>query len=112
MGLGQIYKANLEKFKVSVEAALDPCINLQLTEKILSDCFFRAKSTLKTDDYSSLKSAFSCYYSGNFKTGFQHGYVDKVLKNAAVPSIKHLSNPKSLESFFVGSLSSDSGLVF
>ena len=28
---------------------------------------------------SALRDAFSCYYSGNFVTGHQHGYVGKVL---------------------------------
>ena len=35
----------------------------------------------------ALRQALSCYYSGNFATGFRHGYVRKVIVAArAVPT--------------------------
>jgi len=40
------------------------------------------------DQQQALRAALSCYYSGNFETGFRHGYVQKVVANAGdVPAI-------------------------
>jgi len=52
---------------------------------ILGECFSRAsrRASRRTSHSSprqaALRDAFSCYYSGNFLTGHQHGYVGKVL---------------------------------
>ena len=44
---------------------------------ILGECFSRASR--RAPKQAALRDAFSCYYSGNFLTGHQHGYVGKVL---------------------------------
>ena len=51
-------------------AAFDRCTNLTAGAKIFSECYGRSGN-----DYGK---AISCYYSGNFSTGFAHGYVQKV----------------------------------
>ena len=47
----------------------DVCANLRAGSRILRECYDRAQDWGK---------AFSCYYSGNFSTGFEHGYVQKI----------------------------------
>jgi len=77
VGLGQINKANFSKYGMTLEAAFDPCTNLQAMQGILGDCFDRASR--RADSQTALRQAFSCYYSGNFQAGFEHGYVRKVV---------------------------------
>ena len=51
--------------------------NLAAMQGILGECFARASQ--RQPKQAALRDAFSCYYSGNFVTGHQHGYVGKVL---------------------------------
>lgn len=62
VGLMQITSTNFRHYKVTASDLLDPCTNLSVFERILSDCYQRG---------GSLKRALSCYYSGNFRTGQQ-----------------------------------------
>lgn len=72
LGLAQVNRHNLASQGLdSYEHAFDVCPNLRAGARILADCYRRAK-----DDWGK---ALSCYYSGNFVTGFRHGYVHKVL---------------------------------
>jgi type IV secretion system protein VirB1 len=71
VGLAQVNRHNLARFGLdSYAKAFDRCANLQAGARILGDCFTRARN-----DWGR---AFSCYYSGNFITGFRDGYVAKV----------------------------------
>jgi len=89
MGLGQVNRYNLVKYGLNYETAFEPCDNLKAGAAILTECFARAKKSFATDQ-ASLQAAFSCYYSGNFSTGFrpdfqgQPSYVQKVLNSAGV----------------------------
>lgn len=83
LGLAQVNRHNLASQGLdSYEHAFGVCPNLRAGAKILADCYRRAK-----DDWGR---ALSCYYSGNFVTGFRHGYVQKVLASwqggAALPA--------------------------
>ncbi len=80
VGLAQINIHNLIRLGMSVADGFDACKNLQAMQVILGDCFDRANS--KGDSQASLRRALSCYYSGNFTTGFRHGYVNRVVSNA------------------------------
>ena len=72
LGLAQVNRHNLRHYGLdSHEKAFDICPNLRAGAQILSECHTRAGG-----DWGK---AFSCYYSGNFVTGYQHGYVQKVL---------------------------------
>ncbi|CQD48516.1 type IV secretory pathway VirB1 component [Yersinia intermedia] len=62
VGLMQITSTNFRHYGVTATNLLDPCTNLSVFERILSDCYRRG---------GSLKRALSCYYSGNFRTGQQ-----------------------------------------
>ena len=89
LGLGQINVNNFKRLGVTAEDMFDPCKNLQATQQILKECFIQAKN--KKEGLSvgkSLGNALSCYYSGNEHTGYEHGYVQSVAKNAPIDSIK------------------------
>jgi type IV secretion system protein VirB1 len=77
VGLAQINKANFSKQGLTVETAFEPCANLKAMQAILGECFARAAP--RSDQQTALRQAISCYYSGNFQTGFDHGYVRKVV---------------------------------
>jgi type IV secretion system protein VirB1 len=62
VGLMQITSTNFRHYGVTATDLLDPCTNLSVFERILSDCYQRG---------GTLKRALSCYYSGNFRTGLQ-----------------------------------------
>lgn len=84
LGLIQVNQANFAKHGLSDETAFDPCNNLRAGGLILQDCFKRAGG--RPDP---LGDALSCYYSGNFSTGYRAGYVAKVkaveISGVAVP---------------------------
>jgi type IV secretion system protein VirB1 len=71
VGLAQVNRHNLVKYGLSsYEQAFSVCSNLRAGTRILAECHSRAAG-----DWGK---AFSCYYSGNFSTGYQDGYVGKV----------------------------------
>jgi len=71
LGLAQVNRHNLKKYGItSYRAAFQQCPNLLAGSQILRECHGRAGG--------QWDKAFSCYYSGNFTTGFRHGYVQKV----------------------------------
>lgn len=88
VGLGQINVGNFDRLGLTVESAFEPCANLAAMQTVLAECFDRASaSTSSAADQMALRQALSCYYSGNFATGFRHGYVSKVVVAArAVPT--------------------------
>jgi type IV secretion system protein VirB1 len=77
VGLAQINKSNFAKHGMTLETAFEPCANLNAMQAILGECFARAPT--RRDPQTALRQALSCYYSGNFQTGFEHGYVRKVM---------------------------------
>ena len=71
IGLAQVNRYNLDRYGLdSYEEAFAPCANLQAGSRILAECYQRAER-----DWGK---SFSCYYSGNFTTGFRQGYVQKI----------------------------------
>lgn len=71
LGIAQVNRYNLASYGLdSYERAFEICPNIQAGSRILAECHGRANG-----DWGK---AFSCYYSGNFSTGFRHGYVQKV----------------------------------
>ncbi|MCC4607144.1 lytic transglycosylase domain-containing protein [Xanthomonas campestris] len=71
VGLAQVNRYNLTKYGLSsYEKAFHQCSNLQAGSKILAECYSRSGN-----DWGK---SFSCYYSGNFVTGYRHGYVQKI----------------------------------
>lgn len=81
LGLAQVNRYNLAKYGLtSYEHAFQTCANLQAGSRILAECHGRSGR-----DWGK---SFSCYYSGNFTTGFRHGYVQKIYASMqrAVPT--------------------------
>lgn len=81
VGLAQVNRQNLARYGLaSYERAFQACPNLQAGSRILAECYGRSGG--------SWGKSFSCYYSGNFTTGYRHGYVQKVyasMRSAAKP---------------------------
>lgn len=76
VGAAQVNRSNFRKYGLdSHEKAFDFCANLVAGSNILAGCYHSAKG-----DWGK---AFSCYYSGNFVTGFRHGYVQKIYNSIA-----------------------------
>lgn len=84
VGLGQINVGNFRRLGLNTSSAFDPCQNLSAMQSVLTECFERAGPTrgITESQQSALRKALSCYYSGNFSTGFRHGYVQKVVAAA------------------------------
>ena len=91
VGLAQINVGNFERLGLSIEAAFEPCANLAAMQSVLTACFDRAPG-LSIAEQLALRQALSCYYSGNFTTGFRHGYVGRVIA-ALVPGRSVLTAP-------------------
>jgi type IV secretion system protein VirB1 len=81
VGLAQVNRYNLARYGLdSYERAFEACPNLQAGSRILAECYGRSGG--------NWGKSFSCYYSGNFTTGYRHGYVQKIyasMRNAAKP---------------------------
>ena len=91
VGLGQINVRNLARLDLNLQSAFEPCTNLHALQTLLVDCFDRA-SLRSTAPQRALRQALSCYYSGNFVTGFKAGYVDRVI-HALAPSTARSPHP-------------------
>jgi type IV secretion system protein VirB1 len=71
LGVAQVNRANLGKYGLdSYEKAFQTCPNLSAGSNILAACY--------SNSGGNWGKAFSCYYSGNFTTGYRDGYVQKV----------------------------------
>jgi type IV secretion system protein VirB1 len=85
VGLGQINIGNFERLGLTLDSAFEPCTNLAAMQAVLAECLARANANAQAPnptapvDQAALRKALSCYYSGNFTTGFRHGYVRKVV---------------------------------
>ncbi len=83
VGLAQINKINFARYELDDTSAFDTCHNLKAMQGILSECYRRA-SIKSSGEQKAIRRALSCYYSGNFQTGFDHGYVQKIERVAAL----------------------------
>jgi type IV secretion system protein VirB1 len=97
VGLGQINISNFARLGLTLGSAFEPCTNLAAMQTVLGECYARASSSVNGSPHAqtSLHRALSCYYSGNFSTGFRHGYVRKVV--AAVRSTSRPSSSTSIQ---------------
>lgn len=77
LGIAQINRSNLPRYGLDTfEQAFDACANLTAGARILAECYGRSG-----DDWGK---AFSCYYSGNFTTGYRDGYVQRIFASLHV----------------------------
>ncbi|HET6431816.1 transglycosylase SLT domain-containing protein [Dyella sp.] len=93
LGMAQVNRRNLVHYGLDTyEKAFDSCANLTAGAKILAECYARSGN-----DWGR---AFSCYYSGNFVTGFRDGYVQKVYASMQLPPVDvspHAATPIALK---------------
>jgi len=82
VGLAQINQRNFARLGLTTETAFAPCRNLQAMQRVLSECMTRSRQSGAPQ--RALRDALSCYYSGDFHTGYRVGYVRRVIA-AAVP---------------------------
>lgn len=72
LGIAQINRSNLVRYGLDTfEKAFDGCANVTAGARILAECYGRSDA--------NWGKAFSCYYSGNFTTGYRDGYVQRIL---------------------------------
>ncbi|EHR71219.1 transglycosylase family protein [Burkholderiales bacterium JOSHI_001] len=76
VGLAQINVHQFDRLGLTLSKAFDPCTNLQAMQAVLAGCYARALPQHPAP--AALRHALSCYYSGNFSTGYRHGYVQRV----------------------------------
>jgi len=81
VGLAQINQRNFDRLGLTLASAFDPCENLRAMQAVLGECFDRAGR--QSPPKVAIRQALSCYYSGNFVTGFDHGYVRRVVAAVA-----------------------------
>lgn len=71
LGIAQVNRSNLGRYGLDTyRKAFTTCDNLAAGAQILASCYQSA--------HGDWGKAFSCYYSGNFTTGFRDGYVQKI----------------------------------
>ena len=71
LGIAQVNRNNLGKYGLdSYDKAFSVCGNLEAGSRILAECY--------NNSGGDWGKAFSCYYSGNFTTGYRAGHVKKV----------------------------------
>jgi type IV secretion system protein VirB1 len=86
LGLAQVNRVNFSKYGLDTPAkAFDVCTNLTAGSHILADCY--------RDANGDWGKAFSCYYSGNFITGFLQGYVQKIY-DSILRSVQTAATPR------------------
>jgi type IV secretion system protein VirB1 len=105
LGLAQVNRANLSKYGLTTyQQAFGICPNLTAGARILSECYVSSGN-----DWGK---SFSCYYSGNFVTGYRDGYVQKIVDSineakalVATPSVSTAPRNLALPSAAVDSAS-------
>ncbi len=86
LGLAQVNRHNLPKYGLETYAeAFQPCANLMAGSRILAECNQRAGG--------HWGKSFSCYYSGNFVTGYRQGYVQKIERSMWGSDVAQAAGP-------------------
>ena len=88
LGLSQINDRNLARYGVSIREVFDPCVNVSVGGRILTDFYTKAVRRFGQNSVA-LQAALSGYNSGDWSRGAKDGYVDLVYKQVGKPlSIK------------------------
>jgi len=93
VGLTQINQRNFARLGLTTETAFDPCDNLQAMQRVLGECLNRSRQSGAPQ--RALRDALSCYYSGDFHTGYRDGYVRRVA-GAVLPKTSPATQATSL----------------
>jgi hypothetical protein len=76
MGLAQVNKQHMSRFGFTAESIFDACANVKAGATIFNQCHVAAKQRFGNTAHA-IGAALSCYYSGNFTTGFKRYGNDK-----------------------------------
>lgn len=93
VGLGQVHRQHFDASDPrQVAEMFEPCHNLKRSAEELRRCYGQARP-VSSSDQEAIRKAYSCYYSGNFTTGFRPepefggtSHVQRVLANADLPA--------------------------
>ncbi|HBO7443263.1 TPA: transglycosylase SLT domain-containing protein [Pseudomonas aeruginosa] len=93
VGLGQVHRQHFDASDPrQVAEMFEPCHNLKRSAEELRRCYGQARP-VSSSDQDAIRKAYSCYYSGNFTTGFRPepefggtSHVQRVLANADLPA--------------------------
>lgn len=77
VGLAQVNKQHFRRFGFTAETIFEPCANVRAGAIIYKDCYASAVSRFGKNQHA-IGAALSCYYSGNFQTGFRRFGKDKL----------------------------------
>ncbi len=70
-GLMQINDKNFNSFGLDKYSVFEPCTNIYVGAQIFKNCYERSKKKFGNNSaLNNLRNAASCYFSGNFKTGY------------------------------------------
>ena len=84
LGLSQINDRNLSRYGVSIRDVFDPCVNVSVGGRILTDFYTRAVVKFG-QNAAALQAALSGYNSGDWVRGARDGYVGLVYKQVGKP---------------------------
>jgi type IV secretion system protein VirB1 len=88
LGLSQVNDRNLSRYGISIRDVFDPCVNVSVGGRILTDFYTRAVTKFG-QNAAALQAALSGYNSGDWVRGARDGYVGLVYKQVGKPlSIK------------------------
>lgn len=95
LGIMQVYRPNLGKYRLTLTSAFDACENIRAGAAIYAECVERARRKIEqerregrlqastmTDEQRSYRYGLSCYYSGDFSTGYREKYVSQAIGQA------------------------------
>lgn len=84
LGVAQVNDRNLARLGVSIKDVFDPCTNLALGGRILTDFYERAVTQFGQGP-AALNAALSAYNSGDWVRGAKDGYVARVYRQLGRP---------------------------
>lgn len=85
LGYMQVNSANLPRLGYTVEDMFDPCKNIRAGAQILSEAYAKALPVHRNEQ-AALRAALSAYNTGNFRRGFENGYVQRYVPAAVSKS--------------------------
>ena len=77
VGLAQVNKQHFRRFGFNAETIFEPCANVKAGAIIYQECYAAAERRFGKNQHA-IGAALSCYYSGNFQTGFRRFGNDKL----------------------------------
>lgn len=84
LGVAQVNDRNLARMGVSIRDMFDPCMNIAVGGKILTN-FYEKAVTKFGNGPAALQAALSAYNSGDWSRGAKDGYVALVYKQLGKP---------------------------